>query len=109
MTTDPKIAERRATPRAQSRSPFEVKVLGAKTLSGLAHDLSPGGMLVELEGALPRVGVEVQVKFRLPGDKERMVVNADVVRHAGPKLAGLRFLRLSTAELARLERYVTEG
>lgn len=106
MTEDPTVVERRAAKRTESRPPFEVKVLAARTLSGVAHDVSTGGMLLEIEGALPRVGAELQVKFQLPGDKQRMVANAAVVRHAGPKLLGLRFLRLSNDELARLTRYV---
>lgn len=109
MPSDPTVDERRATPRVQAQPPFEVKVLGAKTLSAIAHDISPGGMLLELEGALPRVGAMVQVKFKLPGDKERMVANVDVVRHAGPKLVGVRFLRLSTADMSRLQRYVEQS
>jgi c-di-GMP-binding flagellar brake protein YcgR len=106
MTEDPSVVERRATKRTDARPPFEVKLLGAKTLSGVVHDVSSGGMLLEVEGALPRVGAEVQLKFQLPGDKQRMVANATVVRHAGPKLLGLRFLRLSNDELSRLQRYV---
>lgn len=106
MSEDRNVVERRAAKRSEARPPFEVKLLGAKTISGIAHDVSSGGMLLEIEGALPRIGAEVQLKFQLPGDKERMVANATVVRHAGPKLAGLRFLRLSTNELARLQRYV---
>lgn len=109
MTEDPNVVERRAAKRSDARPPFEVKLLAARTLSGVAHDVSSGGMLLELEGALPRIGAEVQVKFQLPGDKERMVANATVVRHAGPKLIGLRFLRLSTTELSRLQRYVDGG
>lgn len=108
MSSDPNV-ERRATPRVASRPPFEVKLLGARTLSAVAHDMSPGGMLLEVEGALPRVGTEMQVKLQLPGDKQRMVANIAVVRHAGPKLIGVRFLRLSTDELSRLQRYADDG
>ncbi len=106
MTTDPSVLERRASPRVASQPRFEVKLLGAKTLTAVAHDISPGGMLLEVDGALPRIGLELQAKFRLPGEKTRMVVNAEVVRHAGPKLFGMRFLRLSNDELSRLQRFV---
>lgn len=109
MSEDPSVVERRASKRSNAHAPFEVKLLGARTLSGVAHDVSSGGMLLEIEGALPRIGAEVQLKFKLPGDKERMTANATVVRHAGPKLAGLRFLRLSTSELSRLQRFVDGG
>lgn len=106
MSEDPSATDRREAKRTDARPPFEVKLLAARTLSGVARDVSSSGMLLEIEGALPRIGAEVQVKFLLPGDRERMVANAAVVRHAGPKLIGLRFLRLSNGDMSRLQRYV---
>lgn len=101
--------DRRENPRVTARPPLEVKVLGAKTLSGTAVDLSPGGILLEVDGALLRVGSEVQVKVQLPGELGRILANAVVVRHAGPKRMALRFLRVPSDVLAQLQRYFDAG
>ena len=98
--------DRREHPRAPNKPPLEVKVTAARTVSAIARDISKGGMLLEAEMAPPKIGSELQLKFRLPGEKERTLIRAAVVRHAPGGLFGVKFLRLAADQLAALDRYV---
>ena len=98
--------DRREHDRSPQTPPLEVKVMGARTVSGTAHDLSEGGMLIEAEMSPPRLGSEMELKFRLPGAKQRTVVRAEVMRHAGSKRFGVRFLRLDEGQLSAITDYV---
>lgn len=100
--------ERRQHERVGVDPPLEVKVLAARTVSGLALDVSEGGMLIQAEMSPPRPGSELQIKFRLPGDKQRTVVRAEVVRQAGGKQFGVRFLRLDAGVLSAIASYVKD-
>jgi len=101
--------ERRQHERLPQRPPLEVKVMAARTISGIAVDVSEGGMLVEAEMAHPRLGSELQLKFSLPGSKERTKIRVEVVRHAGPKRFGVRFLRLDASQLSAITAYVRDA
>jgi c-di-GMP-binding flagellar brake protein YcgR len=100
---------RRQHERAPQQPPLEVKVMAARTVSGVAFDVSEGGMLIDAEMAQPRVGSELQLKFRLPGAKERTMVRAEVVRHADGKKFGVKFLRLDAGQLAAIAAFVKAG
>jgi hypothetical protein len=63
-------------------------------------------MLIEAEMSPPRLGSELQLKFRLPGEKERTLIRAEVVRHAPGGQFGVKFLRLSHDQLAAIDRYL---
>jgi len=99
-------SDRRQHARFNQDPPLEVKVMSARTVSGQALDISEGGMLIDAEMGQPRVGSELQLKFRLPSMKDRIVVRAEVVRHADGRRFGVKFLRLDASQLTAIASYV---
>jgi uncharacterized protein (TIGR02266 family) len=84
---------------------------GDARLACQTENLSPTGMLVRTAQQLP-IGTRVGVEFTLPGAREPLRGEAEVVRHAAPDVEktqgiGLRFLTLRPADQSRLEAFIT--
>jgi CheY-like chemotaxis protein len=74
------------------------------------ENLSAGGMLVRTDQSLPK-GTPAGFQFSLPGDREPLLGEAEVVRHAVPDIEklvgiGLKFLSFKGNDKSRLDAYL---
>lgn len=51
---------------------------GREAMAGASSNLSEGGARIELDGAAPKVGEAIQVRFAVPGSSETVEVEAEV-------------------------------
>jgi ActR/RegA family two-component response regulator len=73
----------------------------------LVENISEGGMAIQAEEQmLP--GVRCRVRFTLPGDKNQIVTEAQVMWSDASGRAGLRFHKLEPAMQQRLARWIEE-
>ena len=75
---------------------------------GTVVNLSPSGMLVELDFPLAP-GTDLDFTFRLPGDEEPVAGWGQIVRRATPSRYGVRFDGLKDDAVERLRSFVARG
>lgn len=101
-------------PRRWVRFPVRLEFAGLRRsgarITGLAHNLSPSGLLVECVMPLP-VGEEVTLTLTLPDSDEPLTCRGRVVRQqppgpSGVSCYGVRFGRLSDHFAQRIESFV---
>jgi CheY-like chemotaxis protein len=96
-------------PRTRARVPVSFRVvafaLPERTVPAVALNLSVSGMLLESEEAVG-LGDELDLSFALPPEEAALRPRAEVGRLATPRQCGVRFVALSPADRARVQRYV---
>lgn len=96
--------EHRKSTRIPLRQRIDVESRRAgPPITAWAHDMSLGGMFIETDSPVLRVGVFVTVAFALPrnGSQDRFVLEAEVVRQA-PDGVGLMFTSMGAEEIRSL-------
>ena len=99
---------RRTSARAAYATPVRL-VHGSETLDGRSEDLSEGGMLVLVQGAVDR-GERVQVRFALPTSGDRITVPAEIRwcrdGRGGMNAVGIAFQEPDEAMVKDIATYV---
>ncbi|MEB2343643.1 MAG: PilZ domain-containing protein [Deltaproteobacteria bacterium] len=98
--------EQERRPRAPFAGWVELTSEGHRRL-GSGHDLSPGGIGLELRGELPAVGGAVTSEFTLPGITIPLALEGRVAwSDRGRKRVGIRFERVDPGLAELLENFV---
>lgn len=97
---------RRTDPRYERRLEVEVTADG-KRLTAFTRNISLGGMFIEGDDVLP-VQATVQIKFRVPTQREPIEVTGEVrwvERSTSPAGMGIRFHGLRARDVWALNRF----
>ena len=101
------VRERRLHPRKEFRTKvvFEDE-FGDGLFFVWSQDFSEGGVFLESDVPV-RIGTLLYLSFVLPGHKRPVRVTGEVVRIAGTKGVGIRFVGLSDLARKRLENFLS--
>jgi hypothetical protein len=105
LSTEQTSASMRRSPRVAVD--FAVQVFASRmTCCGRGHELGRYGMAVHVPVEL-HVGESIRIMFQPPGSRMRFGLNGRIRNVKGFRY-GLEFVEISSAELAELERVVSQ-
>lgn len=90
------MEDKRSHPRVEIDTEVSCERQGAAAFTGMAKDISIGGMFIESSEVLP-FGTELSIVGRLPGTKGELKLPA-IVRWAKPHGFGVQFGSLGARE-----------